>query len=473
MEEKRLKELIQEGESAEVEFKESLSLSEPIGKTISSFSNANGGTLIIGVTDSEEIKGVELGENTLEQLANRIKQHTDPKIYPSISTVNLNGNDVVIIEVKESLEKPVFYRGSAYKRVGKSTHKLKSSEIRNLAKNSGRKFQWDEQICEEASLDDIDEEKVRQFLQTARNKRDLDIDPDISMEEALERLNILKDGNPTNAGILLFGKNPQRFFRQTETRCAKFKGTKAQKPFLDMKVLEGTISQQIDRAEKFVLDNMKKEAWIEPGDVDRKEKWEYPPDAVREAIVNAICHRDYQTTSNVQIRMFDDRIEIWNPGKLPEPLTPESLKEKHESIPKNPLIARMFFLVKKIEQWGTGTNEMVDMCLEHGLPEPEFEETDASFVVTIRKKILTEEKMEELGLNERQKKAFKRIEEKESITRSEYEDMFGISERTANRELSQLVDLNLIEKKGKGPNTHYNKTKISPNLAKSRKEDGL
>ncbi len=173
------------------------------------------------------------------------------------------------------------------------------------------------------------------------------------------------------------------------------------------------------------------------------------------------------------LRISDDRIEIWNPGKLPEPLTPESLKEKHESIPKNPLIARMFFLVKKIEQWGTGTNEMVDMCLEHGLPEPEFEETDASFVVTIRKKILTEEKMEELGLNERQKKAFKRIEEKESITRSEYEDMFGISERTANRELSQLVDLNLIEKKGKGPNTHYNKTKISPNLAKSRKEDGL
>ncbi len=101
MEEKQLKELIQGGESAEVEFKESLSLSEPIGKTVSSFSNANGGTIIIGVTDSGKINGVDIGENTLEQLANRIKQHTDPKIYPSISTVNLNGNDVVIIEVKE------------------------------------------------------------------------------------------------------------------------------------------------------------------------------------------------------------------------------------------------------------------------------------------------------------------------------------------------------------------------------------
>ena len=237
-----------------------------------------------------------------------------------------------------------------------------------------------------------------------------------------------------------------------------------------MKVLDDTVSEQIDRAEKFTLNNMKKEAWLEPGEVDRKEKWEYPPDAIREAIVNAICHRDYETTSNVQIRMFDDRIEVWNPGKLLGELTPESLKGKHESIPRNPLIAKMLFLIKEIEQWGTGTNEMVDMCIEHGLPEPEFEETNSSFVVTFRKKILTEEKMEELGLNERQKEAFKRIEEKESITRAEYEDMFGISERTANRELSQLVKLNLIEKKGKGPNTHYNKTKISPNLAKSRKE---
>ena len=171
------------------------------------------------------------------------------------------------------------------------------------------------------------------------------------------------------------------------------------------------------------------------------------------------------------MKVFDDRVEIWNPGTLPEELTPESLKGKHESIPRNPLIAKMLFLIKEIEQWGTGTNEMVDMCLEHGLPEPEFEETNSSFVVNISKEILTEGKMEELGLNERQKKAFKRIEEKESITRAEYEDMFGISERTANRELSQLVDLNLIEKKGKGPNTHYTKTKISPNLAKPRQED--
>jgi len=205
---------------------------------------------------------------------------------------------------------------------------------------------------------------------------------------------------------------------------------------------------------------MKKEAWLEPGEVERKEKWEYPPDAIREAIVNAIFHRDYETTSNVQIRMFDDRIEIWNPGKLLGELTPESLKGKHESIPRNPLIAKMLFLIKEIEQWGTGTNEMVEMCVEHGLPEPEFQETNASFIVTIRKQIITEEMMDDLGLNERQKAVVEYLKDKEKITTKEYCEMFDVVKSTANRDLNDLLEKNLIKRKGKGPETHYKKTTV-------------
>jgi len=383
MEQERLKELIHEGESAEVEFKESLSLSEPIGKTISSFSNANGGILIIGVTDSGEIKGVELGENTLEQLANRIKQHTDPKIYPSINTENIEEKDLVIIEVNESQEKPVFYRGNAYKRVGKSTHRLNSSEIRKLAKNSGKKLQWDEQICEKASLEDINEEQVREFLQTAENKRDLDIGYS-SIEEALRKLDVLRDGEITNTGALMFTEKPQRFFLQSEIKCGRFKGTNM-KEFIDMAEFSGPLHKQIDDAEKFVLKNIKKAAWIEPGKIERQEKWEYPLEAVREAITNAVVHRDYQSTSKVQVRIFDDRIEIWNPGNLPEGWTVDTLKKEHESKPFNPLLARMFFLIKYIEEWGRGTIDMVEDCIEHGIPEPEFRDTGTSIVVTFRK----------------------------------------------------------------------------------------
>jgi len=134
--------------------------------------------------------------------------------------------------------------------------------------------------------------------------------------------------------------------------------------------------------------------------IERQEKWEYPPDAVREAIVNAVCHRDYESTANIQIRIFDDKIEIWGCGPLPEPLTPADLKREHKSIPRNPLIAKCFFLIKYIEQWGTGTNRMIDKCLDYGLPEPLFEEIAGDFVVTCKKSHINNGILKEL--NERQ-----------------------------------------------------------------------
>ncbi|MDI6791668.1 MAG: ATP-binding protein, partial [bacterium] len=160
----------------------------------------------------------------------------------------------------------------------------------------------------------------------------------------------------------------------------------------------------------------KKEAWVEPGRIERQEKWEYPPDAIREAITNAVCHRDYFSNGNVQIRIFDDRIEIWNPGTLPEGLTIEDLKGKHESKPRNKLIARLFFLIKYIEEWGTGTNEMIELCLNYDLPEPKLEEIAGSFVVTFRKSKLTEESLESMELNERQRKIVEYLKKKKKIT---------------------------------------------------------
>ena len=168
--------------------------------------------------------------------------------------------------------------------------------------------------------------------------------------------------------------------------------------------------------------------------------------------------------------MFDDRIEIWNPGKLPEELTPESLKGKHESIPRNPLIAKMLFLVKEIEQWGTGTNEMVKMCLEHGLPEPEFEETNNSFVVTIKKKMMTKEKLKSMEFNERQIKGFQFIEENDSITSSKYAEINDIAKRTARKDLSQMVEKGVIKKVGEGKNTRYVKFRNMPEYAGTDKD---
>ena len=341
-----LPKLIDRGETESLEFKESLRLKEEICQAVSAFCNANGGSILVGVSDDGTIIGVDIGRNTLEELANYIKRNTDPAIFPSVNVLDAEEMEIIAIEVKESAEKPVFFKNHAYKRVGKTNQRISSSEMRKLAKDSGAKVYWDERVCEEAKLEDIDEEKVRPFLRRARFERRLEISPDISVKDALERLNLIKNNKLTNAAILLFGKEPQKFFLQTKLRCALYKGT-TPITFIDLKIIEGDIIDQVEEAEIFVLAHIKKAAKIVG--FERQEVWEYPITALREAIVNAICHRDYSYSSDITIGLFDDRIEISNPGTLPEPLTPADLKKKHKSIPRNPLVANAFLYPLQIK----------------------------------------------------------------------------------------------------------------------------
>ncbi|MGQ9534930.1 MAG: ATP-binding protein [bacterium] len=203
------------------------------------------------------------------------------------------------------------------------------------------------------------------------------------------------------------------------------------------------------------FDHISLTSWIENGRIERQEKWEYPPRAIREALVNAIAHRDYRATAKVQVRIFDDRIEFWNPGKLPEGWTVERLKEKHESRPFNPLIAKAFFWVKYIEEVGTGTNKIIEWCREWGLPEPDFEFTGTSFVVTFRKSNITEEFLKSLDLNERDRKVIEYIKKVGKITTSSCAKLLKVSTDTALRELVRLKSMGLITKKGSGRITYY------------------
>jgi len=345
-----IEELIEKGETQSLEFKESLRLKDEIGETVSAFSNSDGGAVIVGVSNSGAVPGVDIGKNTLEEFANYIKRNTDPQVFPSVKIREIGEKNVVMVEVEESQEKTVFFKNHAYKRVGKTNQMISSSELRKRAKESGGRVYWDERVCEDAGLEDIEEEKVKTFLKIAKEERNLRIGENIPTKEALRKLKLVKEDKLTNAAILLFGKDPQRFFTQSEVRCARFKGDEAVKPFVDMKVFGGDILDQVDKALNFTLEYNPKSVWLIPGRPEREAKYLYPPDAVREAIINAICHRDYESVSNVQIRVFDDRVEVWNPGALPDGWTVEKLKEEHESVPKNPLIADHFFLTRLIEK---------------------------------------------------------------------------------------------------------------------------
>jgi len=159
-----IEELVDKEESQNLEFKESLRLKDEIGETVSAFSNSDGGTVIVGVSDGGGVPGVDIGKSTVEELANYIKRNTDPQVFPSVKMVEVGEKNVVIVEVEESAEKPVFFKNHGYKRVGKTNQMISLSELRKLAKESGGRFYWDEQICKEASLEDIDEDKVRWYL---------------------------------------------------------------------------------------------------------------------------------------------------------------------------------------------------------------------------------------------------------------------------------------------------------------------
>ncbi len=449
MSRKELTNLIGTTESLNIEWKPSLSQINEIIENVSAFSNTEGGKIIIGVSKEGKLLGVDIGKDTIERLTNQISQNTDPKIHPRITVKKIDKKSIIVIEVKESSDHLVLAFGRPYKRVGKSTVKMSKDEYEKLILEKHKeRLYFDSQICKDATLKDIDEEKVKWFLEKAKLGRNLNIELKISVKEILQKLDLLKDDKLTNAAILLFGKEPQKFFLQAETKCARFKGNEPVKPFIDMKMFGGNIIEQVDSALNFILEHISMKVYL-AGKKEREEKYEYPPDALREAIINAICHRDYRTVGHIQIRIFDDRIEIWNPGLLSEPLTLEDLKKKHKSIPRNPLIANSFFLIKFIEQWGTGTNDMISLCSEWELPEPLFEHITGDFVVTFRKEI-TESFLREKGLNERQIKAVTYVKERINITNKEYCKLNEVSKRTASNELKDLVLKKVFKITGEG-----------------------
>ena len=193
----------------------------------------------------------------------------------------------------------------------------------------------------------------------------------------------------------------------------------------------------------------------------RYDKWEYPLRAVEEALNNALAHRDYFSNAEIQLSIYDNRIEIWNPGELPKPLTPQALKRKHKSIPRNKLLADELFLIKFIEQWGKGTNRIIDEMRQNNLPEPEFQNLSGGFEVTLIgpgksfEKEIEKEKLHKLDINKRQKKAIEYIKEKEKISNAEYRSIFKVSAATAKRELQDLVKKGICRTSGAGPSLHY------------------
>jgi len=243
-----------------------------------------------------------------------------------------------------------------------------------------RSLPFDAAACPQATLDDLSEEALDDFLARARKNRGYAIGAGTPMRSALAHLNLLEAERPSHAAVLLFGKTPQRFLPTSEVKCLHFHGTEIRKPIPSHQVYKGTVFSLVDQALDFVMSKVNRRVGTRAGGAQAPVEYEIPRDAVAEAIVNAVVHRDYASNASVQVMLFADRLEVWNPGGLIPPLTFASLRVPHPSIPRNPLLAEPMFLARYIERAGTGTLDMAALSRDAGLKEPQFRFEHGQFI---------------------------------------------------------------------------------------------
>lgn len=428
-------------ESQTVEFKESWR--DEYLKILCAFANTDGGVLYLGLSDDGKPVELKKVRDLLESLPNKIRNNLN--IIPSIEVEKMNDKEVIKIEISPS-EVPVSYKGKFYIRAGSTTQEVSGMELIKIIMKK-QKLSWDS-LLSDVGIEEIDEETVLKFKKMARDR--IAISQEDSVEKILENLELIKDGKLTNAGLLLFGKNPQKFFLNSISRVGKFK---TPTEILDTTEIRGNLFLQVDKLVEAIKKHLNVRFVIK--EIEREDVWDYPIPAIREACINALIHRDYMDPADIQIKIYDDRIWFWNPGKLPEGLTVEMLKGEHYSKPRNKLIAMVFYYAGLIERWGTGTKRMVELCKEQGLPEPEFKEFGDGFSVTFYKDIYNEEYLRKMGLNERQIKAVLYVKERGKITNKEYRELNGLSDEGARQDILKMLQLGILKQKGKGRAVYY------------------
>lgn len=448
-----IQQLVDRGESETLEFKEKFD--ERAIESAVAFANTNGGIVLIGVSDNGRINGIKTGKESLKNWANQMSQSTEPRLIPEIKDYELDTKEfgrktIVAIRIREFPIKPVSLKGRCFKRVGNSNRLMPAQEIAQMHLDSTG-MSWDKLPARGASANDIDIEKVKRYIKKANDTGRRKIDASEEPMQILEKLELLHEGMPSWAAILLFRKDAQRFISQAAIHCGRFR---EESIVIDDRLIEGTILEQIEEAMDFIRKNINVR-FVMTGRPEREQVWDYPLEALREALINAVCHRDYTVSSNIEVRIYDDSLIIWSPGSLPSGITLEELYIPHSSKLRNKGIAGVLYDMELIEQWGSGIGKMRETCLSAGLTEPVLEEYQG-FRVIFKKDISTQGHNQGIDLNARQVKTLMYVKEHGRITNKEYQELTGMSKPTATMDLKSMVKNNILKKIGTtGRGTEY------------------
>jgi ATP-dependent DNA helicase RecG len=421
-------------------------------KWVCGFANASGGVLFIGKKDNGELLHVENYKQLMEVIPNKIRDLLG--ILCEVVLHELDGT--FFIEIKVPVYSvPVSLRGRYYMRSGATNRELTGVELNEfLLKKAGKT--WDDVVEENATIEDIDETSVLKFISDSKEKGRMPDTKGLTTFQILDKLHLTIGSKLKRAALILFAKDPARFFPNIQVKIGRF-GTDAS----DLKfheIVEGNLVHLLNEVPiqlnyKFLTRPIKFEG------LQREEKDMYPAQAIREMLLNALVHRTYMGAP-VQMRVFEEQFSIWNEGVLPMGLSIEDLKIDHNSRPRNPIIANACFLSGYIDSWGRGTLKIINSCKEYGLPEPTIIEKNGGIEVTMLSntrigneglvKGLVKELVKGLvkELSENQIKLLEIIETRPNVTKEEMAKYIGISTTAIDKNIKTLREKGILERVG-------------------------
>lgn len=457
---------IVENESIEMEFKSTTGEIKAACQTLCAFLNYQGGFVFIGVKNDGRLVGQMVTDNTRLEIANELEK-IEPSVRVKVDYVPITDDkQIICLQVAEGLHMPYVYDGKPYERIESSTRKMSQTRYNQLLSHQRQvNHSWERFDAEKYTVDDLDHNLVLGIIRKSVEKERLS---EIAMREdiptVLEKLELIENGRVKNAAVALFGKKFLPNYPQCHLKMARFKGTDRHE-FMDNEFVYGNIFELIEQSSLFVKRHLPIAAKIVPGKLERVETPLIPLDAIREAMINAFCHRDYSVYGgSVKLAIYEDRMEVLNNGGLLPGVTLEKIKSGYSKL-RNPLIGDILFRCDYIEGWGRGIKEIFGECIKAGDPEPEFKCDEYDFQVTFRFPVsikpgvvLIDEYDKRFGkLTDRQMEVFKALTQLEEAKVSEIQEKLpeSVSERILRYDLGVLKKLGLIDSKGVTKNTTW------------------
>ncbi|MDR1543312.1 MAG: putative DNA binding domain-containing protein [Prevotellaceae bacterium] len=365
--------ILHRGEGISVEFK--TSFNDEVIETLCAFANTEGGMVYVGVNDDRKVAGVTLAQESVQKWINEIKNKTQNQIVPNVEVLEIEHKNVVVFCISENPVKPIAYKGRFYKRIKNSNHLLSVDEISNEHLRTVNSS-WDFYIDPNHTLKDLSKQKIAKFANKIREKEFFN-QINLTDTEILNKLELFRDGKITFASYLLF---VNEYCPISDMQIGRFKSPTM---IIDSISLNTDLISEVENTIAFIKKHLQVE-YIITGEPQRTERFDYPPDAIREIVINMIVHRDYRDSSASIIKIYDNRIEFFNPGKLYGGLTVEDLLSgNYISKSRNKLIAKAFKEMGTIERYGSGIMRVRQICRDYGVIEPDFNEVFNGFQVIL------------------------------------------------------------------------------------------